>query len=142
MNSFIEKHPGMFRMLKGILVLVLLIMAANAFGFFKRDAVSVKIEDDVFTVSYGEEPLIRFGKEEVLSAEYLDGLDPGSAVRDLSEGNYLAGEWKNEAWGNYTLCVRQGVETFILLRTEDAVYVFNYVDEDTTEGICNALAAW
>lgn len=142
MNTFIEEHPSMFNTIRVILILILIIMAVNAFGFFKKDTVSVKIEDDVFSICYGEETLIQFGREEIISVEYLDELDPGRAARDLSEGDYLAGEWENEVWGTYTLCVKQGVETFVLLKTKEDIFVFNYVNEDTTEGIYNALVAW
>lgn len=142
MNTFMEKHPSMVHTIRIFLVCVLLALAVNAFGVFRKDAVSLEIEGSVFSISFHEEELIQFTKDEIVSAELLDTLNMGSAVRDMSEDGYFAGEWENDVWGSYTLCVKQSIEKYVVLRTDEQVFVFNYSNAATTEGICNALLAW
>lgn len=141
-STFIEDHPSLFNTIKVFLVCVLIILAVNSFGFFKKAEVSLKIEDDVFSMLYQEEAVIRFTKEEISSVELLDTFDAGEALEAVSEEGYLVGEWENDVWGTYTLCINQEIETYVVVTTDERIFVFNYMNEDTTESICSALLEW
>ncbi|MCC8137062.1 MAG: hypothetical protein LIO76_03200 [Clostridiales bacterium] len=143
MADFTEKHQGLVNMLKILVGVIVIVIIVNALGIFKSAAVTVKIEDEVFTITYEDETVVQFSKEEIQSAELVTTFTMGDAVESISEKKYTVGTWENEDWGQYTLCIRQSVESYIVLTTTDgAVCVFNYESADSTEAMCSALLAW
>ncbi|MCD8074799.1 MAG: hypothetical protein LUF27_07155 [Lachnospiraceae bacterium] len=141
-TDFLEKHQGVVNALKGLAAVVVLIGILSALGIFKRAAVGIHIEEEVFTVSYEEEIVIQFGKEELRSAEIVTSFDMGDAINTVSEDKYIVGTWENDVWGQYTLCVKKSLECYLVVTTETEVFVFNYESKDTTESMCSALLAW
>ncbi|MCD7716439.1 MAG: hypothetical protein LUI39_08310 [Lachnospiraceae bacterium] len=143
MADFMEKHQGLMNMLKLLVGVIVIVAIVNALGIFKSATVAVEIEDEVFTITYEDETVIQFSKDDIQSAELVTAFTMGEAVETLSGEKYTVGTWENEDWGQYTLCIKQSVERYIVLTTTDgAVCVFNYESADTTESMCSALLAW
>ncbi|MCD8336111.1 MAG: hypothetical protein LUD18_02350 [Lachnospiraceae bacterium] len=141
-TDFLERHQGVVNALKGLAAVIVIVGILAALGIFKTAAVSVKIEDEVFTVSYEDEIVIRFAKDELQSAEVVTSFDMGDAIDAVSEDKYIVGTWENDEWGQYTLCVKKSLECYLVVATETEVFVFNYESRDTTESMCSALLAW
>ncbi|MCD7761682.1 MAG: hypothetical protein LUI14_00515 [Lachnospiraceae bacterium] len=143
MGDFTEKHQGLVNMLKLLVGVIVIVAIVNALGIFKSATVAVEIEDEVFTITYEDETVIQFSKDDIQSAELVTTFTMGEAVETLSEKKYTVGTWENEDWGQYALCIKQSVERYIVLTTTDgAVCVFNYESVDTTESMCSTLLAW
>lgn len=141
--DFTEKHQSLVNMLKLLVGVIVIVAIVSALGIFKSAAVAVEIENEVFTITYEEETVVQFSKDDIQSAELVTTFTMGEAVEALSEKTYTVGTWENEDWGQYTLCIKQSVECYIVLTTADgAVCVFNYESADTTESMCSALLAW
>ncbi|MCD8337535.1 MAG: hypothetical protein LUD18_09715 [Lachnospiraceae bacterium] len=141
-KDFIEKHQGVVNAFKGLVGVVVIVGILAALGIFKTAAMSVEIEDEVFTVSYEDEIVIQFGKEELRSAEIVTSFDMGNTINAVSEDKYIVGTWENDAWGQYMLCVKNALKCYLVVTTETDVFVFNYESKDTTESMCSALLAW
>lgn len=96
----------------------------------------------------GEESITLTGPEDT-SAEiaYADmqeitsvtDFDYGTAVDGGTKGSVNYGTWENESLGTYTSFINTGIDTVILITTEDTTYAFNYEDETATEELAKAL---
>ncbi|MCC8105580.1 MAG: hypothetical protein LIO99_06175 [Clostridiales bacterium] len=143
MGDFAEKHQGLMNMLKILVGVIVIVAIVNALGIFESTTMAVEIEDEIFTITYQDEIVIQFSKDDIQSAELVTTFTMGDAVESISEKKYIVGTWENEDWGQYTLCIKQSVESYIVLITTDgAVCVFNYESVDSTEAMCSALLAW
>lgn len=140
--KFTEKHQGVMNALKGVLVVVVVVGILAALGFSRSNNLKVKIEDDLFTLSYGEKTVVQFYKDEIQAAEVVTAFTMGEAVEVISEDKYIAGTWENDEWGSYVLCIKENLKCYLVVTTEETVFVFNYESEKTTESLCSALLEW
>ncbi|MCC8102839.1 MAG: hypothetical protein LIP11_11480 [Clostridiales bacterium] len=140
--KFTEKHQGVMNAFKGVLVVVVVVGILAALGLSRSNNLKVKVEDDLFTLSYGEDTVVQFYKDEILSAEVVTSFTMGEAVETISEDRYIAGTWENEEWGTYVLCIKENLDSYLVVTTEETVFVFNYESEKTTESLCSALLEW
>ncbi|MCD8104420.1 MAG: PH domain-containing protein [Lachnospiraceae bacterium] len=142
MDDFLEKHQGVVNAAKGFLVIVVIVVVLYTLGIFKSAAVKIEIEDEVFSVYYEDEIVIQFSKDEIQSAKVVQTFTEGNAVNVVSEEKYTVGTWENEEWGEYTVCVKQSVKSYLVVTTDEETFVFNYESADSTEAMCDALIAW
>ncbi|MCD7956414.1 MAG: hypothetical protein LUG93_11840 [Lachnospiraceae bacterium] len=143
MDDFMEKHQGVVNGAKGFIVVVVLVAVFYALGIFRSATVKVEIEDEVFSVYYKDEIVIQFAKDEIQSAELVYTFTEGEASDVISEEKYTVGTWENDEWGLYTVCVKQSINSYIVVTTEEEeVFVFNYESADSTESMCEALLDW
>ncbi len=140
--DFLEEHQGVANALKYLVGVVVIVGVLAALGLSRSAAVTVKIEDDVFSIYYKEETVVQFSKDEIRSAEIVSTFAMGDALEVISEDKYEVGTWENDDWGQYTLCIKKSVDSYIVVTTDDAVYVFNYESEASTESMCTALLEW
>ncbi|MCD7883815.1 MAG: hypothetical protein LUI87_08970 [Lachnospiraceae bacterium] len=142
MDDFMEKHQGVVNAVKGFVVVVVLVAVFYALGIFRSAAVKIEIEDEEFSVYYKDEIIIQFAKDEIQSAELVYSFTEGKASEVITEEKYTVGTWENDEWGLYTICVIQSVKSYIVVTTDEEVFVFNYESADSTESMCEALLEW
>ncbi len=142
MMDFLKKNRALANTLKGFAAVAVIVIIVSVLGIFRSAAFTVEIEDEVFTITYEDETVVQFSKEEIRSAEYMESFTRGTAAETIAEGKYTVGTWENDEWGSYTLCIRESVEGYVVVTTEESVFVFNYESKDTTEAMCSALLAW
>ncbi|MGN1001966.1 MAG: hypothetical protein ACI4PC_04270, partial [Oscillospiraceae bacterium] len=54
--------------------------------------------------------------------------------------NLRCGQWENQVWGEYTLCIRPETDRCIVLTlTGGEVFVFNYENSSTTQSLAEML---
>ena len=74
----------------------------------------------------------------LLGEEDLD--KPGSVVTGGENRKYRWGQWENDAWGKYTLCIQQKIDAALCFETVDGeTVIFNVESEDTTKAFEDAF---
>lgn len=78
------------------------------------------------------------------SLELVPLADPGEKMNEESYDDDIMrfGLWKNETWGEYTVCADPDVDTCIVAYLEDGrVFVFNRKNNEETENIYQQILA-
>lgn len=88
-----------------------------------------------YTVEYAQ---IKPGSVKLLGEEELDA--PGSAVSGDENRRYRWGQWENDSWGTYHICILRKIDAAILFETADGnTVIFNVESEDTTAAFADAF---
>lgn len=77
--------------------------------------------------------------DDLISAETITSIDYGEKINGVDTSDYCYGTWRNEEYGEYGLCIRPKIHTYVLAQTSDGTYVFNAEGETTTEQIPQAI---
>ena len=116
-----------------ILVLVVFTVGAWTMG---GTGVTPDFGADALTVSGPKKFSFTVDYDQVADLELVELTDPGTLLSGGENRSYFWGSWENEAWGAYTLCASQKIDTAIRLTTRDGEsLVFNYQDDDTTKSM-------
>ena len=116
------------------LVLVVLILALVLFYVFSGGSVGISLD-------FGEDALILSAADydwhipysQIESLELTEFSDPGTLTDGIEKRTLCCGNWKNEIWGEYTLCADPRIESCIVIRMKSGdVYVLNYENGDST----------
>lgn len=82
--------------------------------------------------------------EIIESLELAPLADPGEKLNEDSFDDDIVryGDWKNDTWGEYSICADPDVETCIVARLNDGrIFVFNRKDTAETESIYQQILA-
>lgn len=117
------------------LALVILILALVLFYVFSGGSVGISLDfgENELTISASNyDWIIPYNQIESLE---LTGLpDPGTVIDGSEKRNLCCGTWKNNTFGEYTLCADPRIEACIVIRMKSGdVYVINYENSDSTE---------
>ena len=131
------KHTG-----RNILVAVVILIIAFLIAPFRNgESVDLNVTGNSLTVSGPEDFSFTVDVDQIDRIELVELTDMGTAAEDGGETKSLYwGNWENDAWGRYTLCVSKRSDTAILITTvDDRRYVFNYESDETTMEMRQAL---
>lgn len=121
--------------LKNIIWLVVVLVAFTIFSTV-RGGTSTHFDfgEDKLTVNAPENYTYVVNYDKIDSIEYVDQFDPGTVVSGNETRKYQWGTWKNELWGEYTLCVSKRIDNALLIYHSDGeLLVLNYESNETTE---------
>lgn len=98
---------------------------------FGEDSLSISgVEDFSCTVYY----------RDIDTVELFSSADLGTAVDGGKSGPHSYGVWRSDAWGDYTLCVTNKSDNYIIItETDGHVTVFNYQNSSDTELLFEAF---
>lgn len=126
------------------LLLIVLLLAGSLIFYFAGPSelpVDPQFDDESMTlVGPGEAPspvVIRYA--DILSVSEIHGLDAGTNLDGLCTEQYWFGAWRNDVYGEFTLCASPRFSDYIVLETVNGTVVFNYEDTDTTHQLYTAL---
>lgn len=131
MKKFFQVVP-----LKHVLF-VLALFAVTLLISFAESANLMKIE-------FGEETVSITSKKYSMSIDYVDVAsielaeiqDAGESIDGRDNISSRGGQWKNDAWGEYTICANLAVTKCILVRLEDGrLFVFNSNSDEKTQAV-------
>ncbi len=122
-------------LMAAILIIVTLISTLN-----KEGAVTLTYGEEALTVNGADGYSFQVAYDEITSIALEELPDLGTTVEGGSDASFRYGVWKNDTWGDYTLCLTTNVDTCIVLTLRDgSIYVFNYGDEDGTQVVYEDL---
>ena len=116
------------------LVFILLILAMVLFYVFSGGSVGISLDfgEDALTLSASNyDWLILYNQIETLELAKLP--DTGMLVDGTQNRTLRCGTWKNDLWGDYTLCIDPRIDTCIVITMKNGgIYVLNYENSDST----------
>ena len=116
------------------LALVVLILVLVLFYIFSGGSVGISLDfgESELTLSASDyDWLIPY--EEIDSLALTDLPEPGTVIDGSETRTLCCGTWKNETYGEYTLCADPGIGKCIVIRMKTGdVYVINYENSDST----------
>ena len=66
----------------------------------------------------------------------VDEFDPGTMISGGETRKLYWGTWKNDIWGEYTLCASKKIDNALLVTSSNGeLLVLNYENEKTTEAL-------
>lgn len=77
--------------------------------------------------------------QEVTRIEYREELDYGSLLDGVGDGKEKSGQWENDEFGQYLLCVNAKVKPCIVLHTAEQTMVINFESQQSTRALYDAL---
>ncbi len=72
--------------------------------------------------------------EEIASAELAELAEPGQRIADCFDNDIIrVGQWQNEIWGTYNICVDLDTSSCIVLHlTDGRIFVFSCKNDKST----------
>lgn len=124
------------------IIFAVVIIALMLFFAFNQsnNAVSVRMNEDHVLVT-GTRFSMKIDYDLIDSAEIQPLPDKGEPVQDTrDDGIVLSGQWKNDTWGEYTICADADVKTCLVVHLKDGrTFVYSRKDDATTEELCKLL---
>ena len=116
------------------LTLIILILALVLFYVFSGGSVGISLdfgENELTLSASNYDWLIPY--DEIESLELAELPDKGTLIEGIEKRTLCCGTWKNDTFGEYTLCADPRIENCIVIRMESGdVYVMNYENSDST----------
>lgn len=116
---------------------VLALLAVTLLISFLESANLMKIEFGTETVSISSKKYsMSIDYADVESIELADIQDAGEDVGGQDDLTSRGGQWKNDAWGEYTICANLAVTKCILVHLKDGqLFVFNSNSNEKTQAV-------
>lgn len=123
--------------LKNLIWLVVILAAFTIFST-ARGGTSTTLDfgEDNLTVTAPENYTYVVDYDEINNIELVDKFESGAMVSGGETRKYQWGTWKNETWGEYTLCITKRIDNALLISHSDGeLLVLNYESDKTTEAL-------
>lgn len=123
--------------LKNSIWLIIILVAFTIFSV-SRGGTSTHFDfgDDQLIVNAPENYTYVVDYDKIDSVAFIDAFEPGTLVSGNETRKYQWGTWKNEAWGEYTLCVSKKIDNALLIsHSGGELLVINYESDETTEAL-------
>lgn len=107
-------------------------------------AITPVAEETRFTISITEkkETVYTYSVDykDIDTLQVIELDDKGELIQGESNKNYTYGTFKNDKYGEYTICGLTKLKTYMEIRTVDGKYFLsNFENKDTTTEFCRAL---
>jgi hypothetical protein len=103
------------------------------------DGISVAVKDDYLSLSYSSGDSFNIGYNDILSVTDTQDLLLGQYISGTETKNYKFGIWENSEFGEYNLCIYASVESYIVIKTSNEIFVFNFESADATDSFYKAF---
>jgi hypothetical protein len=104
-----------------------------------NDGISIAVKDDYLSLSYSSRDSFDIGYKDILSVTETQDLVLGQYVSGTETRNYKFGVWENSEFGKYNLCIYASVESYIVVKTFNDIFVFNFESADATDSFYKAF---
>jgi len=129
---------------KNIYILFLIFLAAaTVFAIlYSGDSPVLVVGDSSLTINGAGSTSYTIDYEDIQLVELVYSPDYGTSIDGGKKRMYAYGIWNNESWGEYSLYVNTNIDVCIVITEIEGVFVFNYVNEKTTEDFYNSFLAY
>ena len=120
---------------KNIYILIFIFLAvATVFALVSSGGSTVlEVGESSLTINGAGSTSYTIDYEDIQSVELVYSPDYGTRVDGGKKQKVAYGIWNNEAWGDYHLDAKTNIDVCIVITEIDGVFVFNYINEQTTE---------
>jgi len=127
--------------IKKIYILIFIILGvATIFAIvYSGDSTVLNVGESSLTINGAGNTSYTIDYEDIQSVELVFSPDYGTSIAGGKKQKYAYGIWNNESWGEYRLFVNTNIDICIVITEIRGVFVFNYINEQTTEDFYNSF---
>ena len=127
--------------IKNIYILIFIFLAvATVFAIvYSGDSTVLDVGESSLTINGAGSTSYTIDYEDIQSVELVYSPDYGTSIDGGKKQKYAYGIWNNESWGEYSLYVNTNIDVCIVITEIKGVFVFNYINEQTTEDFYNSF---
>jgi hypothetical protein len=126
---------------KNIYILIFIFLAAaTVFAIvYSGGSTVLDVGESSLTINGAGSTSYTIDYEDIQSVELVYSPDYGTSIDGGKKQMYAYGIWNNESWGEYSLYVNTNIDVCIVITEIEGVFVFNYINEQTTEDFYNSF---
>lgn len=123
--------------LKNFLWIIVVLVAFTLITTFRGETgTNISFGDNTLELTGPEHFSYTLEYDKISSLSLVELSEPGQPVSGNSNRRCQWGTYKNDSWGEYTLCVTTKIENAIRITMQNGeVIVFNYESDETTRAI-------
>jgi len=127
--------------IKNIHILIFIFLAVTTvFALvYSGDSTVLDVGESSLTISGAGGTSYTIDYEDIQSVELVYSPDYGTSIDGGKKQMYAYGIWNNESWGEYRLYVNTNIDVCIVITEIKGVFLFNYINEQTTEDFYNSF---
>jgi hypothetical protein len=116
------------------ILLFIFLAAATVFAnLYSSDSTVLDVGESSLTIYRVGRNSYKIDYEKIQSVELIYSPDYGTCIDGGKNQKYVYGIWNNESWGEYSMYVNTKIDVCIVITEIEGVYVFNYINEQTTK---------
>jgi len=126
---------------KNIYILIFIFLAvATVFAIvYSSGSTVLDVGESSLTINGAGSTSYTIDYEDIQSVELVYSPDYGTSIDGGKKQMYAYGIWNNESWGEYSLYVNTNIDVCIVITEIEGVFVFNYINEQTTKDFYNSF---
>lgn len=124
-----------------ILIALFAVVQLRATSGTSSGIISYGMDDKAVAVTGSTGTTAAVYLKDILSVEYVEGLEIGEALEAVQERGISCGKFQNAVYGVYSLYAYDKNTTYVVVKHADGVLVFNDKDSNATAKIYEELKA-
>ena len=126
---------------KNIYILIFIFLAvATVFAIvYSSGSTVLDVGESSLTINGAGSTSYTIDYEDIQSVELVYSPDYGTSIYGGKKQKYVYGIWNNESWGEYSMYINTNIDVCIVITEIRGVFVFNYLNEQTTEDFYNSF---
>lgn len=123
----------------GCFTILIILVVLFLFWHFTPPSANLSFEGESLSVTDGDTVDVSIPFAEIRTVSLLGTLERGEMVRGTSTSRIARGIWKNDAYGEYTLCINEKINCCVVIQADNQALVYNYESSETTQSIYDML---
>lgn len=123
------------------MIALIVVVQVRAAAGVSSGTISYGIDDKAVAVTGSTGTTAAVYLKDILSVEYVEGLEIGEALEAVQERDISCGQFQNDVYGVYSLYAYDQNPTYVVVKHADGVLVFNDKDSEATTKIYEELKA-
>lgn len=127
--------------LKNFVWIIVVIVAFTVFSLL-RGGTSTYFDfgEETLSITAPENYTYEVEYDEIVHLELVNEFEPGTLISGGETRKYQWGTWKNDTWGEYTLCASKQIDNALILSLSNGeTLVLNYESEQTTDTLLELI---
>lgn len=137
----VERNQKKTKMSIGIGVLITVILGAFIMGVMFIGDIDIEYNDDCVQLSGTFVSSSKIDYDDILKVEYCDDFDIGRKKNGINNAVVEAGRYYNDEFGNYHLYAYTYSSHYVIIYTENEIFVVSGENEKQTQNIYNQLSS-
>ena len=137
----VERNQKKMKMSIGIGVLITVILGAFIMGVMFIGDIDIEYNDDCVQLSGTFVSSSKIDYDDILKVEYCDDFDIGRKKNGINNAVVEAGRYYNDEFGNYHLYAYTYSSHYVIIYTENEIFVVSGENEKQTQNIYNQLSS-
>lgn len=138
----VERNQKKMKMSIGIGVLITVILGAFIMGVMFIGDIDIEYNDDYVQLSGTFVSSSKIDYDDILKVEYCDDFDIGRKKNGINNAVVEAGRYYNDEFGNYRLYAYTHSSHYVIIYTENEIFVVSGENEKQTQNIYNQLSSY